>query len=275
MGWLRDWPDFRDYTLGHDKIAPLFKAAEGASPAVDLRQYCSPVEDQGNIGSCTLNALAGLVEYHERRTRGKFLDVSRLFLYKASKNMLHWSGDTGMFVRTAMGALKLFGACPEAYWPYDVSKLDEEPPAFCYAFGQSFQSISYYRLDNVSFNSLVARIKGILTRKQAVVFGFTAYSSIVEAGANGGLIPYPIEGESAIGGHAVLAVGYDDDKVIKGQTPNAPATMGAFLIKNSWGEGWGDAGYGWLPYYYAMTGLTADWWALTKAEWVETGSFKA
>ena len=102
MGWLRDLPDFRDYTPDHDAIKPQLEAigaadAEAVSlPAsIDLRQYCSPIENQGSLGSCTANAAVGLVEYFERRAHGRFIDASRLFLYKATRDLLHWTGDTG------------------------------------------------------------------------------------------------------------------------------------------------------------------------------------
>ena len=101
MGWLPDYPDFRDYTMEHDKIpsrlqalgqkdsvkAMLKKAGVAKRPktnlpdSVDLREWCSPVEDQGELGSCTAQAGVALVEYFERRAFGKHIDASRLFLH--------------------------------------------------------------------------------------------------------------------------------------------------------------------------------------------------
>ena len=103
------------------------------------------------------------------------------------------------------------------------------------------------------------------------MFGFTVYASITQAGTTG-KIPYPSPGESIRGGHAIVVAGYDDHLVIKNQ-PGGPQTTGAFLIRNSWGTGWGDHGYGWLPYDYVLHSIAKDWWSLTSANWVETGQF--
>ncbi len=104
-------------------------------------------------------------------------------------------------------------------------------------------------------------------------FGFTVYSSYTQASAaNKGAIPFPGPGEKIVGGHAVVAAGYDDAIKIK-NTQAGATTTGALLIRNSWGTGWGDAGYGWLPYDYVLKGLAVDWWSLISAEYVETGQF--
>jgi C1A family cysteine protease len=278
MGWLRDLPDYRDYTADHAQIQPQLDAIgvahpENASPAssVDLRAYCSPVEDQGALGSCTANATAGLVEYFERRARGKYVDASRLFLYKATRNLLHWTGDTGAYLRSTMGALALFGVPPEEYWPYDIANFDNEPTAFCYAFASDFRAISYYRLDppGTTTASLLARIKSNLGGGLPSVFGFTVYSSVSQAAATG-QIPFPAPGESTVGGHAVLAVGYDDTlRIVNGPV----TTTGALLIRNSWGPNWGDHGYGYLPYDYVNRSLAVDFWSMTNQAWTDTGMF--
>jgi C1A family cysteine protease len=105
------------------------------------------------------------------------------------------------------------------------------------------------------------------------MFGFTVFSSYVQAATNGGKFPFPMPGESVRGGHAIVAVGYDDGMKIKNATPNAVETTGALLIRNSWGAGWGAAGYGWLPYEYVLRSLAVDWWSLIKNEWVDTKQF--
>jgi len=253
------------------------KPAKVSLPAsVDLRPWCSPVENQGSIGSCTANAGVGIVEYFERRAFGKHIDASRLFLYKVTRNMSHWTGDTGAFLRTTMGALVLFGVPPEEYWRYVTADFDKEPSAFCYAFAQNYQAISYYRLDppGTSRNVLLDRIKLFLSAGLPSMFGFTVYNSIGQAAATG-KIPYPTRGEKVEGGHAIVAVGYDDAMKIKNANAGAVKTTGAFLIRNSWGTGWGPmGGYLWLPYEYVLRGLAIDWWSLLKNEWVETGHFK-
>jgi C1A family cysteine protease len=293
MGWLPDYPDFRDYTPTRDEVAPRFSVlgqkrsvrdmlakvgvAEprraGAPAKADLREWCSPVEDQGALGSCTANAGVGLVEYYARRAFGRHIDASRLFLYKASRNLLHWSGDTGAFIRTAMGALVLFGVPPEEHWPYKVESFDKEPTAFCYAFAQDYHAIQYYRLDppDTSKEELLKQVRAYIAAGLPAMFGFTVYSSI-DTASEDGRIPFPTEGERVVGGHAICAVGYDDKMRIK-DSSGKRTTTGALLIRNSWGEGWGEKGYGWLPYEYVTRGLAVDWWSLLKNEWVDTGQF--
>jgi C1A family cysteine protease len=287
LGWLPDYPDFRDYSSKEKEIKPLLQklnleagSRKGASrarslkSAQDLRSWCPPIEDQGTIGSCTANAGVGLIEYFERRAHGRHLDASRLFLYKVTRNLLHWTGDTGAFLRTTMGAMKLFGVSPSEYWPYDVTKYDDEPPAFCYAFAGNYQAIQYFRLDppNTSRVDLLDSIKSFISAGFPEMFGFTVYSSIWQA-ATTGQIPFPELGDTVDGGHAVVAVGYDDNMKIEHQKVGAKATKGAFLIRNSWGTGWGDEGYGWLPYEYVLEWQATDWWSLIKSEYVDTGQF--
>ena len=182
----------------------------------------------------------GIVEYFERRAFGKHIDASRLFLYKATRNLLHWTGDTGAFLRSTMGALVLFGVPPEEYWPYVVADFEKEPSAFCYAFAQNFQAITYYRLDpaGMAKPALLTQIKTYLAAGLPSMFGFTVYSSYTQAAATG-KIPWPTAGEKIVGGHAVVAVGYDDNQRIKNTSAGALETTGALLIRNSWGAGWG------------------------------------
>ena len=156
LGWLRDLPSIRDYTPDHHAVKPLLGKLKGAgarmgpaelAPSADLRAWFSPIENQLNLGSCTANAGLGLLEYCERRAFGKHIDGSRLFLYKATRNLLKWTGDTGAYLRSTMEALALFGVPPEEYWPYVVANFDAEPSAFLYSFGSNYQAVKYYRLD--------------------------------------------------------------------------------------------------------------------------------
>lgn len=276
MGRHRDLPDFRDHTAKTDKVdeilsksAPLKAAAKKQPASVDLRQWCSPVENQGSLGSCTANAGVGMLEYYERRTTGKHIDGSRLFLYKVTRELLGFKGDDGAYLRDAMKAMVLFGVPPEKYWPYNVAKFNDEPSSFCYAFAQSYQAIKYYRLDpaGTSSTAALAAIRKNLAAALPAMFGFSVYSSIPPLSDGKGEIPFPNQGDSLEGGHAILAVGYDDNKKIG-------KDKGALLIRNSWGKDWGENGYGWLPYAYVEAGLADDFWSMVKAEYVDTNLFK-
>jgi C1A family cysteine protease len=281
MGWRPDYPDFRDYTLTHENVKPLFKKTGAlkndkttVGPTADLRKWCSPIEDQGQLGSCTANAGAGMVEYFERKAFGKFLEASRLFLYKTTRDFMHETGDSGATLRSTMGSLALFGIPPEEYWPYDIQVFDDEPPTFCYAFGQNYQSLKYVRLDppKMALPAVLAQLKINMTSGLPAMFGFTVYSSIAQASSDG-KIPFPAQGEKIEGGHAIMAVGYDDHMLIKNNTSGAQTT-GAFLIRNSWGTTWGAGGYGWLPYDYLLNGLAQDWWTMISQKWIDTGAFE-
>jgi C1A family cysteine protease len=214
-----------------------------------------------------------MVEYFQRRAFGEHIDASRLFLYKVTRNLLNWTGDTGAYLRTTMAALTLFGVPPEEFWPYLVTDYEKEPTAFLYAYAQSYQAISYYRLDppGTTPDKLLNRIKTFVQAGLPSMFGFTVYTSYTQARQTG-KIPFPVNGEKRVGGHAVMAVGYDDEMQIKNNGASDP-TVGALMIRNSWGAGWGDHGYGWLPYEFIKRSLAVDWWSILKSEWVDTKQF--
>ena len=301
LGWLPDIPSIKDYTEDHPEISKLLVntrlanraaapgsrrggpatssggGAAGAAPAiaamVDLRPFCSPIEDQGSIGSCTANAAAGLIEYMERKATGADVDASRLFIYKTTRNLLRWHGDTGAYLRTTMEAIVLFGAPPEAYWAYDGQAaitnpaLDAEPTAFCYAFADEYKAVRYMRLDprGTPLNTVLDNIRNYLNAGFAAMFGFPVYNEFDNPTPSGD-IAFPAPTSHLRGGHAICAVGYDDNRMIG-------SNKGALLVRNSWGTGWGLNGYGWLSYKYVTAGLATDWWTILSQDWVNTGNF--
>lgn len=284
-GWLPPLPDLRDYTEDEPNIAEMAKKL-GVSPKenlktlppkVDLRPWCSEVENQGNLGSCTAHAGIGIVEYFEHRAFGKHIDGSRLFVYKTTRNLMGVTGDTRAWLRNTMGALVLCGVPPEKYWPYTDKKpdFDKEPPSFIYAVADNYEALRYFCHDPLGMNippaTVLARVKKFLAAGIPSMFGFYGFSSFNQSNIRGG-IPYPCPGEQAQWGHAVVAVGYDDNLKIK-NLKCGKETTGALLIRNSWGTGWGDKGYGWLPYDYVLNRLAIDFWSLLKMEWVDTKKF--
>ncbi len=286
-GWLPPLPDMRDYSDDHPSISALTKklgitkSGSKLPKTVDLREWCSPVEDQMELGSCTANAAAGMVEYFQRRAYGMHLESSRLFIYKVTRKLMFAEGDAGGWLRSAMGALVLFGVPDEKYFPYTLDgktvnpDWDSEPDSFLYAMAKNYATIQYFCHDpqgkKTSEKELLKTIKQYLAAGIPSMFGFYGFPSF-EASNEPGAIPYPGKDEKAEWGHAVMAVGYDDDKIIT-NVESREETKGAILIRNSWGQKWGDSGYGWLPYEYVLNGLARDFWSILAMEWVDTNQF--
>lgn len=257
--WYLDTPQARNMFSGRKVRGFAWDGTWRAPQAtsLDLREWCSPVEDQGSLGSCTAQAVVGMVEYLEKRMRGRHIDASRLFLYKATRTLDGDVGDTGAYIRTTMKALALFGAPPERYWPYDISRYDDVPPAFCYAYGQAYQALRYLRVDgHLRGQELLDTMRAVLALGLPMALGFVVFNY----GDYDGVFTMPTAYDEPLGGHAVMACGYDDGR-------------GAFLIRNSWGRSWGDGGYGWLPYGYVLEDYAWDIWALFGTEYFDEGRF--
>jgi len=241
-------PDYRDFLYA----APV--AALKALPTyVDLRNDFPVAYDQGDLGSCTANATAGAVQYIRRKqTEAKDFLPSRLFIYYNTRKIEGTvNEDSGAFLRDAMKVVSKLGVCTsEDHWPYDISKFAQEPPEEAYRFAQDYQVLSYRRIiQNVN------QLRGCLASGFPFVFGFSVYTSFEEQGvATTGIVPMPGEKDSQLGGHAVLAVGYDDPRR-------------QFIVRNSWGPNWGDNGYCYMPYAYLLdSSLASDFWTIRMLE---------
>lgn len=291
-GWLPPMPDLRDYTEErqdiHD-VAGRLRIANISDPSalpnkIDLRQWCSPIENQGHLGSCTAHAAVGVVEYFEKRAHQNYIDGSRLFVYKATRKLMGVVGDTGAWLRNTMGALCLCGVPPERYWPYTDNTqpgpsgeptFDDDPSAFVYSVADNYETVQYFCHDPVGHDivpdKLLLSIKRYLAAGVPSMFGFYGFPSANASNVRGAF-PFPCDREQAIWGHAVVAVGYDDTLKIKNTRCNTE-TKGALLIRNSWGTNWGEDGYGWLPYAYVSKRIAMDFWSIIKMEWVNTGQF--
>lgn len=198
-------------------------------PRVDLRPGCSPIEDQGQVGSCTANAIVGAVEF-KRWKQGRQEDLSRLFVYFNARKMSgSESEDCGARIAHGMAAFLAHGAPPESAWPYDPARVNTMPDQAAYDSATANTEIEYARIGDIE------HIKGALARQQPVVFSISLPMRCFEEAGSSGVVPTPSESElgpvlTLHGMHAMLLVGYDTDQNI-------------FHVRNSWGTDWGDQGY--------------------------------
>jgi C1A family cysteine protease len=242
-GWVRDLPDARDFQYS----APLARYPHGLPKSVDLRAECPPVYDQGQLGSCTGNGIAGVVEFAQRKLGKQEFTPSRLFIYYNERVIEGTvNQDSGAQVRDGIKSVATIGAPPETDWPYNINAFADRPPARAYADAKLDLVSTYAR---VSQN--LTQMQGCLAEGFPFVFGFTVYESFEsQQVADTGVVPMPTTGEKVVGGHCVAAVGYDD-------------TKRAFIIRNSWGTGWGIKGYCFMPFEYLITAnLSSDFWTV-------------
>lgn len=249
-GWTPDLPDHRDRVLApagsHWRLPPSVNLIGDRMP---------PVYDQGQLGSCTANAIAAAIQYERRRQQvaDDFMP-SRLFVYYNEREMEGTvASDSGAMIRDGIKSVGKFGDCPEYQWGYDIARFAQKPADICYANALKYRALDYWRVPRD-----LVQMKGCLAAGFPFVFGFTVYKSFEsEVVARTGVVPMPSGDDVVVGGHAVLAVGYDDNKVT---TPGVPP--GCVICRNSWGQ-WGDNGYFYLPYAFLTDpNLSDDFWTL-------------
>ena len=242
--WTPDVPDRRDF-----KFAATFKPetlAKTLPTSVDLRPKMSKVEDQGQLGSCTANALAGSLECLEGIKKQAMTDLSRLFIYY-NERVIEGSvrSDSGAMLRDGIKTLAKQGVCTEKIWPYNIGRFTVKPTPAAYQDALGRKITSYHRLHTVT------DMKTCLASGYPFVFGFAVYDSFEsEEVAKTGVLNMPQDGEGYLGGHAVCAVGYDE-------------ASKRLIVRNSWGTGWGQKGYFTMPYdYVADRDLSDDFWVV-------------
>jgi len=246
-GWLPDLPDRRD------RIFSAPAATLRALPAhVDMRAGNPPIYDQGQLGSCTAQAIASVLEFAQAKQRQ--VDVftpSRLFIYYNERVILGTvEEDSGAMLRDGIKSVAKQGGPHETLWPHVISRFRQKPSRVAYKDGELHEAILYQRLRQV-----IDQLKGCLVDGYPFVFGFSVYDSFESSAvARTGEVPLPRPGESLLGGHAVVAVGYDDPRQL-------------FIVRNSWGTAWGRKGYGTMPYEYLLDGgLSDDFWTIKLVE---------
>jgi C1A family cysteine protease len=242
FGWIADLPDHRDLMYA----APM-QVLTALPTTTDLRSKCPPIYDQGQLGSCTANAIAAAVEFDLMKENKNEFMPSRLFIYYNERDMEGTvDSDSGAQIRDGIKSVASQGDCAEKLWPYDISKFTDKPPQTCYDDAVKHKAVQYQR----TIRDL-NQMKGCLASGYPFVFGFTVYQSFEsQQVAQTGHASMPTPGEQSVGGHAVLAVGYDD-------------SQNWFIVRNSWGTSWGMNGYFTLPYTYLLNeNLSDDFWTI-------------
>ena len=240
-GWIPDLHDHRDFLY-----AAIRPVGLRLPKSVDLRSSMSPVENQGQLGSCTANALAGALEFLEMKSGQSFVDLSRLFNYYNERAVEHTiASDSGAMIRDGIKTLASLGVCPEKKWPYVLSAFTKKPSAVCYTDAKKHTISTYHRIASLG------EMRACLAEGYPFVFGFSVYETFESPTvARTGVLNMPKPRERQLGGHAVCAVGYDDKAK-------------RLLVRNSWGPGWGMKGYFTMPYdYVANSNLSDDFWTI-------------
>jgi len=208
---------------------------------VDLRSKFPPCYDQGDLGSCTANALCGLMQYDDPLLQG-----SRLFVYYNERVLEHdVSQDDGATLADGVTTLRRYGVCEESLWPYVTSNFATKPTTACYTAALAHTALQVKNIPNTLLAMRTALLNGY-----PFVFGISVYQSFEsDAVAATGMVPMPGgRHDPLLGGHALVCVGFND-------------TTQRFIVRNSWGTSWGDHGYCYIPYaYLTNSNYTSDLW---------------
>jgi C1A family cysteine protease len=212
---------------------------------VDLRSKMPPIYDQGQLGSCTANALCGLIGYDKPTIHG-----SRLFVYYNERVLENdVSHDSGTTLADGIKCLQKYGVCQETSWPYIISKFAVRPPSSCYTEGVQHVALQVRNIKN-DLNTM----KTSLANGYPFVVGIQVYSSFESLYVRKtGNVPMPSPTDKYLGGHAIVCVGYDDTKKV-------------WIMRNSWGSSWGINGYFYLPYAYLTSNLASDLWNIQQIQ---------
>jgi len=243
LGGVRDKPDKLDYPY----VPPPSLLAK-LPPRWDLRKYFPKVYNQGQINSCTGNAIAGAMEFDAIRSgAARVFTPSRLFIYyneRAIEGTVN--KDAGGQIRDGIKSIAKQGDCAETLWPYDESLVKVKPHDGCYSVARSFKAIEYQRIGHN-----LDHMRACLASGYPFVFGIKVFSSFEgDAIKKSGRLNMPRKHEKVVGLHAVVACGYDDSK-------------GRFWVRNSWGSGWGKRGYFTIPYEYLLDPkISHDFWTI-------------
>jgi C1A family cysteine protease len=282
-GWLRDEPaedhPCRDHADIHELLEKIGVGKESTAPEkVDLREWCTPVHFQGKYNTCQSHVVTGMLEFLENLATGTYVSASRLFIYQVTRRLVQEHGNPGIYIRNMMGALSMLGVAPEKYYPYldldgNDPRLDVEPDSFVYAMARDFGAMKYFRLDAAtrSHQEVLDDIREHLANKLPTSLGIPLYSAAIQQSIQSGKIPFATN-DTLAGTHAVLLVGYDDEMEIKNEAEGVTYT-GAFLLKNSWSDAWGEKGFGWISYDYLLQGHASDVWCMLHPVWIEAGAF--
>jgi C1A family cysteine protease len=218
---------------------------------VDLRRHCPPVYDQLHLNSCSANALAAALRFDEiRMGHAGQREPSRLFIYYNERVLANVvAHDAPVSLRDGYRTIAKNGACPEVMWPYDPRRFRREPTPPCYRAARRRRAIQYYRIRRA-----VSQLRECLAEGRPFVLAVAVHKSMMSRRVKGtGIVPLPTRRDPMVGGHAVLAVGYEH-------------AQRRFIFRNSWGSTWGDRGYGYLPYaFIASPSLTWDFWTMRRA----------